>query len=110
MLPSRIDTRVLSRTRGPVGAVGGTAGFSTEMSDFAAVRIHSKTTSIFSSRPIISRKRCTDGEDSSTPTWSRLCHSKRTSPVSMSSSWTMPCHARPFSEPPTAVRSWGTEL
>ena len=31
------------------------------MSDLAAVRIHSKTTSIFSSRPIISRKRWTDG-------------------------------------------------
>jgi hypothetical protein len=35
------------------------------MSDFAAVRIHSKTTSIFSSRPIISRKRWTAGERSS---------------------------------------------
>ena len=35
---------------------------STEMSDLAAVRIHSKTISIFSSRPIISRKRCTDGD------------------------------------------------
>jgi hypothetical protein len=31
----------------------------------AAVRIHSKTTTIFSSRPIISRKRCTDGDWSS---------------------------------------------
>ena len=38
---------------------------STEMSDLAAVRIHSKTTSIFSSRPIISRKRWTDGDWSS---------------------------------------------
>jgi hypothetical protein len=38
---------------------------STEMSDLAAVRIHSKTISIFSSRPIISRKRCTDGDWSS---------------------------------------------
>ena len=35
------------------------------MSDLAAVRIHSKTISIFSSRPIISRKRCTDGDWSS---------------------------------------------
>ena len=35
---------------------------STEMSDLAAVRIHSNTTSIFSSRPIISRKRWTDGD------------------------------------------------
>ena len=35
---------------------------STEMSDLAAVRIHSKTISIFSSRPIISRKRWTDGD------------------------------------------------
>ncbi len=35
------------------------------MSDLAAVRIHSKTTSIFSSRPIISRKRCTEGDCSS---------------------------------------------
>ena len=35
------------------------------MSDFAAVRIHSKTTSIFSSRPIISRKRWTAGDRSS---------------------------------------------
>ena len=38
---------------------------STEMSDLAAVRIHSKTTSIFSSRPIISRKRWTEGAWSS---------------------------------------------
>ncbi|HEV3486964.1 MAG TPA: hypothetical protein VG106_16245 [Vicinamibacterales bacterium] len=38
---------------------------STEMSDLAAVRIHSKTTSIFSSRPIISRKRWTAGDRSS---------------------------------------------
>ena len=37
----------------------------TEISDFAAVRIHSKTTSIFSSVPIISRKRCAAGERSS---------------------------------------------
>ena len=35
------------------------------MSDLAAVRIHSKTISIFSSRPIISRKRWTDGDWSS---------------------------------------------
>ena len=35
------------------------------MSDFAAVRIHSKTTSIFSSVPISSRKRWTDGDRSS---------------------------------------------
>src|SRR5215212_1278778 len=39
-----------------------------------------------------------------------LRHSKRISPVSMSSSWTTPCHARPSSKPPTAVRSRGTEL
>jgi hypothetical protein len=38
---------------------------STEMPDLAAVRIHSKTISIFSSRPIISRNRCTDGDWSS---------------------------------------------
>ena len=44
---------------------------STEMSDLAAVRIHSKTTSIFSSRPIISRKRCTDGDWSSVLTAAR---------------------------------------
>ena len=41
------------------------------MSDFAAVRIHSKMASIFSSRPIISRKRCTDGDDSSMPRLAR---------------------------------------
>ena len=35
------------------------------MSDLAAVRIHSNTISIFSSRPIISRNRCTDGDWSS---------------------------------------------
>ena len=35
------------------------------MSDLAAVRIHSNTISIFSSRPIISRKRWTDGDWSS---------------------------------------------
>src|SRR5438270_55507 len=35
------------------------------MSDFAAVLIHSKTISIFSSRPIISRKRWTDADWSS---------------------------------------------
>jgi hypothetical protein len=44
---------------------------STEMSDLAAVRIHSKTTSIFSSRPIISRKRWTDGDWSSVLTAAR---------------------------------------
>src|SRR5687767_2726750 len=44
---------------------------STEMSDLAAVRIHSKIASIFSSRPIISRKRCTDGDASSTPRLAR---------------------------------------
>ena len=38
------------------------------MSDLAAVRIHSKTMSIFSSRPIISRNRCTDGDWSSVDT------------------------------------------
>ena len=38
---------------------------STEISDLAAVLIHSKTTSIFSSRPIISRKRWTEGAWSS---------------------------------------------
>ena len=41
------------------------------MSDLAAVRIHSKTTSIFSSRPIISRKRWTDGDWSSVLTVAR---------------------------------------
>ena len=41
------------------------------MSDLAAVRIHSKTTSIFSSRPIISRKRCTAGDWSSVETVAR---------------------------------------
>jgi hypothetical protein len=41
------------------------------MSDLAAVRIHSKIASIFSSRPIISRKRCTEGEVSSMPTAAR---------------------------------------
>src|SRR5688500_8709531 len=44
---------------------------STEMSDLAAVRIHSKMASIFSSRPIISRKRCTDGDASSMPRLAR---------------------------------------
>ena len=44
---------------------------STEMSDLAAVRIHSKTISIFSSRPIISRKRCTDCDWSSVETAAR---------------------------------------
>ena len=43
----------------------------TEMSDLAAVRIHSKTTSIFSSRPIISRKRWTAGDWSSVETAAR---------------------------------------
>ena len=41
------------------------------MSDLAAVRIHSKTISIFSSRPIISRKRWTDGDWSSVLTAAR---------------------------------------
>ena len=41
------------------------------MSDFAAVRIHSKMTSIFSSLPIISRKRWTAGERSSLLTVAR---------------------------------------
>jgi hypothetical protein len=41
------------------------------MSDLAAVRIHSNTISIFSSRPIISRKRWTDGEMSSVLTVAR---------------------------------------
>ncbi len=44
---------------------------STEMSDLAAVRIHSNTISIFSSRPIISRNRCTDGDWSSVLIWAR---------------------------------------
>jgi hypothetical protein len=41
------------------------------MSDLAAVRIHSNTTSIFSSRPIISRNRWTDGDWSSLLTVAR---------------------------------------
>ena len=41
------------------------------MSDFAAVRIHSKTISIFSSRPIISRKRWTEADWSSVLTAAR---------------------------------------
>src|SRR2546423_1645864 len=45
---------------------------STAMSDFAAVRIHSNTISIFSSRPIISRKRWTDGAWSSVLIAARL--------------------------------------
>ena len=43
------------------------------MSDLAAVRIHSKTISIFSSRPIISRNRWTDGA------WSSVLMSARRS-------------------------------
>ena len=53
---------------------------STEMSDLAAVRIHSNTISIFSSRPIISRKRCTDGD------WSSVLIAARRS-RNASSSW-----------------------
>ena len=56
---------------------------STEISDLAAVRIHSKTISIFSSRPIISRKRWTDGD------WSSVLMVARRSRNS-SSSFSMP--------------------
>jgi hypothetical protein len=54
---------------------------STEMPDLAAVRIHSKTISIFSSRPIISRKRCTEGDWSSVLIW-RGVHSCRAAATS----------------------------
>ena len=54
------------------------------MSDFAAVRIHSKTISIFSSRPIISRKRWTDCDWSSVDTAAR--RSRNRSSCSMSAS------------------------
>ena len=61
------------------------------MSDFAAVRIHSKIASIFSSRPIISRKRCTDGDDSSMPRLARPSR-KISSSFAMGScsGWTAP--------------------
>ena len=61
------------------------------MSDFAAVRIHSKMTSIFSSRPIISRKRCTDGERSSMLTVARPLEEliEQLATASLSG-WTMP--------------------
>ncbi len=52
------------------------------MSDLAAVRIHSKTISIFSSRPIISRKRCTDGDWSSVLTVARRSRNASSSSVS----------------------------
>src|SRR4028118_1379140 len=42
--------------------------------------------------------------DSSKPTWSRLCHSKMTSPLPMSISWTIPSITAPSVEPPRDLR------
>ncbi len=56
------------------------------MSDLAAVRIHSKTISIFSSRPIISRKRCTDGAWSSVLIAARRSRNVSSSAAACSSS------------------------
>ena len=57
-MPRRLSSWIIRATTSLPDPVG--PRISTEMSDFAAVRIHSKTTSIFSSRPIISRNRWTD--------------------------------------------------
>ena len=62
-VPRRLSSWIIRATTSLPDPVG--PRISTEMSDLAAVRIHSKTTSIFSSRPIISRKRWTDGDWSS---------------------------------------------
>ena len=67
--PRRDSSWIIRATTSLPAPVG--PRISTEMSDLAAVRIHSKMASIFSSRPIISRKRCTDGEVSSMPTAAR---------------------------------------
>jgi hypothetical protein len=56
------------------------------MSDLAAVRIHSKTISIFSSRPIISRKRWTDGDWSSVLIVARRSRNVSSSAATWSSS------------------------
>ena len=58
-LPRRLNSWIIRATTSLPDPVG--PRISTEMSDFAAVLIHSKTISIFSSRPIISRKRRTEG-------------------------------------------------
>ena len=43
--------------------------------------------------------------DSVSGTWSRLFHSKITSPVAMSISWTTPAATTPFFLPPTELMS-----
>ena len=68
-VPRRDSSWIIRATTSLPAPVG--PRMSTEMSDLAAVRIHSKMASIFSSRPMSSRKRCTDGEVSSMPTAAR---------------------------------------
>ena len=87
-MPRRLSSWIIRATTSLPEPVG--PRISTEMSDLAAVRIHSKTTSIFSSRPIISRNRWTDGDWSSVLTAARRSRnvSSRLRTAVLSGGWT----------------------